>query len=73
MAETPHLIVWLHCGRALASSKLWAEFNQLQSFPAPETDVIMLSVALEARVHLVNHGMPFPSRATLHLPFHPEN
>jgi hypothetical protein len=69
MAETPHLIVWLHCGRAPDNSRLWAEFNQLQSFPALEIDVIMLFGALEARVQLVNHGMAFPTRPTLPLPF----
>jgi hypothetical protein len=69
MAETPHLIVWLHCGRAPDKSRLWAEFNQLQSFPALEIDVIVLFGALEARVQLVQHGMAFPSRATLPLPF----
>lgn len=69
MAETPHLIAWWkQCGRASDHSKLCAEFNQLQSFP---NDVIMLSAALEVRVQLVNHGMIFPSRATLHLPFRP--
>jgi hypothetical protein len=73
MAETPHLIVWLHCGRAPDNSRLWAEFNQLQSFLPLEIDVIMLFGALDARVQLVNHGMLFPTRATLPLPFRPEN
>jgi len=61
----------VQCGRAPDHSKLLAEFNQLQSFPSLEIDVILLSGALEARVQLVNHGMIFPSRATKHLPFRP--